>query len=129
MTAKEAKENKEVVIRNEKAIDYTSFYVDGFHMNMSMAGAFKLIGFADQVELPYEERYTNGAKVGNGNTQLNITRLEEFEIVLTPGMAIQLYTLLKQELTKYNIPLEMPTGNKDDKKLEVVNMSYDPNYR
>lgn len=123
MTDKE-KQNNEVIVRNEVAIDHTTFYVDGFHMIMGPGGAFKLNGFADHLERPYEEKYVNNVLEKNGNVKMMVTRLEQFEIVLTPNMAIQLYNLIGDQLQMLGIPTEMPKNVKEEKKVEVIDTNY-----
>lgn len=122
MTAK-AKENKEVIIRNEEAIDHTMYYVDGFKVDFTNVGVFKMSGFTDNIEKAYEERYINGKLETNGIAPLRVARVEAFEIILTPSLAIQLYQLLGNQLKKYGIPTELPHG-----QVEVKTKPEEYNY-
>lgn len=125
MTTKK-EEAKEVVVRNEIAMDHTTFYVDGFHMIFAVGGAFKLQGFSDHIERPFEQRYVNGVQEAGTNTKSLVTRLEQFEIVVTPSLAVQLYNLIGGELEKYGIPTELPKNTKEKTKVEVkdIDLSY-----
>jgi hypothetical protein len=122
--AEKEKQSNELFIRNEIAMDHTTFYVDVFQMIMSPSGAFKLQGFADHFERPYEEKYVNNVLEKNSNGKTIISRLEQFEIVITPNMAIQLYNLIGDQLHKLGIPTEIQKNVKEEKKVEVIDTNY-----
>ena len=124
MTAKK-EEAKEVVVRNEIAMDHTTFYVDGFHMIFAVGGAFKLQGFSDHIERPFEQRYVNGVQEAGTNTKSLVTRLEQFEIVITPNLAVQLYNLIGDQLRKLDIPTEaVPKAQQEEKRVESIDLNY-----
>lgn len=118
-------EPKEVLVRNEIAMDYTSYYVDGFYMTFAIGGTFKIQGFSDHIERPFEQKYINGVQEASTNTKSLVTRLEQFEIVITPTLAVQLYNLIGDQLRKINIPTEAtPKVPQEEKKLEVIDLNY-----
>lgn len=122
--AEKEKQSNEVIVRNEIAMDHTTFYVDVFQMIMSPSGAFKLQGFSEHIERPYEEKYVNNILEKNGSTRMEVSRFEQFEIVITPNMAIQLYNLIGDQLHKLGIPTEIQKNVKEEKKVEVIDTNY-----
>lgn len=121
------KQPSEVIIRNDIALDSASYQSDSFRLVFTPSGIFKLYGYADRVEIPPEEKYVGGVlQKDNGNGKIYVTRLEQFEIVISPSLAVQLYNLLGGELKKYGIPTELPKNTKEELKVEVkdIDLSY-----
>lgn len=117
--------NKElniVLVKNEIAMDYATYYVDGFIINFAPTGVFKVKGYADHVERPPEERYVNGIQEKNGPSPIYVDRVESFEIIVSPNLAISLYNLLGNELQKHGISLALPKSEtqKQDKEIEIT---------